>query len=54
MTDAEFLRNEAQRCRWLAARITSGDVAQSLLDMAKECDQRAEALESRQEPPRAP
>lgn len=49
MTDAEFLRDQAQRCRWLAARINSGDVAQSLLEMAEEYEQRAARLERGEE-----
>jgi hypothetical protein len=49
MTDAEFLRNQAQRCRWLAGRITSGDVAQSLIELADEYERRAERMERGEE-----
>ena len=36
MSEAEYLRKQAERCRWLAARINEGDVARSLLRMAEE------------------
>lgn len=39
--DVEFLRAQAAKCRWLAARIATRDVAQTLLQMAEEYDERA-------------
>jgi hypothetical protein len=39
--DVDFLRAQADKCRWLAARIATKDVAQTLLQMAQEYDERA-------------
>jgi hypothetical protein len=47
--DAAVLRAQAEKCRWLAQRINSRDVVDSLLEMAKDYDERA----ARQEADRA-
>jgi len=39
--DVAFLRAQAEKCRWLAARVTAKDVADTLLQMAREYDERA-------------
>jgi hypothetical protein len=39
--DVEFLRAQAEKCRWLAARIAAKDVAHTLLQMAQEYEGRA-------------
>jgi hypothetical protein len=43
--DATFLRTQAEKCRWLAARIATKDVAETLRQMADEYDERADRLE---------
>jgi hypothetical protein len=53
MDDIDFLRAQARKCRWLAARINARDVADTLNDMAREYDERAERL-ARNEPPAKP
>ena len=45
--DAAFLRAQAQKCRWLAARVTAPDVADTLRQMAREYDARAAGREGR-------
>ena len=40
--DAEFLRAQARKCRWLADRVNSPDVVQTLLQMAKDYEARAD------------
>jgi hypothetical protein len=42
--DAEFLRAQARKCRWLAQRIETRDVAETLRQMAREYDGRADRL----------
>jgi hypothetical protein len=42
------LRQSAERCRRLAASITDRQTYERLLEMAKECEERAEALEARE------
>jgi hypothetical protein len=52
--DAQFLRAQAKKCRWLAERISSGDVVETLLQMARDYDERAarkEAGSEGEEPP---
>lgn len=44
--DAAFLRAQAEKCRWLAKRVTARDVAETLLQMAREYDQRAALREA--------
>ena len=39
--DAAFLRAQAEKCRWLAKRVPASDVAETLLQMAREYDDRA-------------
>ena len=39
--DVRFLRAQAKKCRWLAERIGSSDVAETLLQMARDYDERA-------------
>lgn len=48
--DAEFLRAQAQKCRWLADRVNSRDVVQTLLQMARDYEERADRLENRSTP----
>jgi hypothetical protein len=50
MSDAAFLRDQAARCRRLAGMVTTRDVVDTLLDMAREYDARAEALEREERP----
>ena len=45
MTDANFLRGQARKCRRLAAMVTTRDVVETLLEMAAEYERRADALE---------
>jgi hypothetical protein len=47
--DAEFLRAQARKCRWLADRVTAPDVARTLLEMAR--DYEARAARPKPEPP---
>lgn len=44
--DAQFLRAQAKKCRWLAERISSGDVVETLLQMARDYDERAARKEN--------
>ena len=53
MNEIDFLRKQAERCRWLAARINSKDVADTLLGMADEYETRAAALDRGEPPPPA-
>jgi hypothetical protein len=39
--DSQFLRAQAKKCRWLAERISSGDVVDTLLQMARDYEERA-------------
>ena len=39
--DTDFLRAQARKCRWLADRVNSPDVVQTLLQMAREYEERA-------------
>ncbi|HEY0413503.1 MAG TPA: hypothetical protein VGD66_10205 [Allosphingosinicella sp.] len=48
--DAAFLRAQAEKCRWLAQRINTKDVVQTLLGMAKDYDERAAAREAAAKP----
>jgi hypothetical protein len=43
--DLRFLRAQAEKCRWLAQRINTKDVVDSLLQMAREYDERAKRIE---------
>jgi hypothetical protein len=52
--DAQFLRAQARKCRWLAERINSGDVIETLLQMARDYDERAARKESENEGEAAP
>ncbi|HEX4737608.1 MAG TPA: hypothetical protein VH331_08610 [Allosphingosinicella sp.] len=40
--DAEFLRAQARKCRWLADRVNSPDVVRTLLQMAQDYEARAD------------
>jgi hypothetical protein len=44
--DARFLREQAKKCRWLAQRINTKDVVDSLLEMARDYDGRAARIEA--------
>lgn len=44
--DAQFLRAQAAKCRWLAERVNARDVVDSLRAMAREYDERAARMES--------
>ena len=46
MPDAKFLREQATRCRRLAAMVSNPDVIETLLSMARDHDDRADALEA--------
>jgi hypothetical protein len=48
-TRAEWLRQQAQRCRRLADRITDWEVSERLLDLAERFEEQA-AAEDAQEP----
>ena len=48
MSEAPYLRVQAQRCRRLARQIDNQDVAKRLLDYADELEARAAALEAEQ------
>lgn len=50
--DVEFLRAQAHKCRWLADRVNSPDVVQTLLQMAQEYEARADRPKPN-EPPSA-
>ncbi|MDE2228556.1 MAG: hypothetical protein KGL11_05890 [Alphaproteobacteria bacterium] len=50
MSQAAYLRLQAARCRRLAHAIAVPDVVATLLEMAKEFDERAAKLEAEQEP----
>jgi hypothetical protein len=55
MTEADELREHAERCRRLANSATDRNVARVLMDMAEEYLARAERLERRASvPPRTP
>ena len=45
MDDTAFLRDQAAKCRRLAALVTTSDVAATLIEMAEEYERRAEALD---------
>jgi hypothetical protein len=47
--DVEFLRAQAEKCRWLAARIETRDVARTLLQMAQEYEDRATRIAREQD-----
>jgi hypothetical protein len=49
--DVQFLRAQAKKCRWLAERISSGDVVETLLQMARDYDERAVRKEKGSEAP---
>lgn len=42
--DAEFLRAQARKCRWLADRVNAPDVVETLLQMARDYEERADRL----------
>ncbi|QAY75682.1 hypothetical protein [Sphingosinicella sp. BN140058] len=46
MEDAESLRAQAARCRRLAAMVTTPDVIETLRQMAREYEARADALDA--------
>ena len=48
--DVEFLRTQARKCRRLADRVNAPDVVQTLQQMARDYDERADRLESRTTP----
>jgi hypothetical protein len=50
--DAAFLRAQAEKCRWLADRINVRDVVDTLLQMARDYEERAAKREEGDEPPR--
>ena len=53
--DAEFLRAQARKCRWLASRINTRDVMETLLGMARDYEARADGIEGGgAEPPNDP
>lgn len=48
--DAAFLRTQAEKCRWLADRINVPDVVDTLLEMARDYEERAAEREEGGEP----
>jgi hypothetical protein len=44
MKEIEFLRGEARRCRRLAAGMLGTSIAPTLLQMADQCDRKADEL----------
>ena len=50
MDDAEFLRAQARKCRWLADRVNAPDVVQTLLQMARDYEKRAERGKAGEKP----
>ena len=52
MTDVDFLREQARKCRRLAAMVTTRDVVATLQQMAVDYDRRADALEASGEEPK--
>jgi hypothetical protein len=51
LADAQFLRAQAERCRWLARNSTDPAVVVTLNDMARGYDQQAAALQGDRGPP---
>jgi hypothetical protein len=49
--EAQFLRAQARKCRWLADRVNSRDVVETLMDMARDYDARADRLEGGESAP---
>jgi hypothetical protein len=49
--DSEFLRAQARKCRWLADRVNAPDVVQTLLQMARDYEERADRPKPNQPPP---
>ena len=52
--DVQFLRAQAKKCRWLAERISSSDVVETLLQMARDYEERAAAKEGGSEEKKTP
>lgn len=52
--DSQFLRAQAKKCRWLAGRISSGDVVETLLQMARDYEERAARKEDGSEGDESP
>ena len=50
MSEADYLKKQAERCRCLAARINDADVARTLTSMAEEYEERAGRIERGEEP----
>lgn len=44
LEDVDFLRAQAEKCRWLAARVAAKDVERTLIEMAREYDARADRI----------
>jgi hypothetical protein len=49
--DAAFLRAQAEKCRWLAARVNADDVGETLRSMARDYDERADRMDEAGEAP---
>jgi hypothetical protein len=49
VTEAAFLREQAARCRRLAGTVTTPDVVETLLQMAKDYEARAAEFERQEE-----
>lgn len=49
--DTEFLRAQARKCRWLADRVNAPDVVETLLQMARDYEERADRQTSGEPPP---
>jgi hypothetical protein len=48
-SESEFLKAQAQKCRWLADRVNARDVVDTLLRLAADYEERA-AKEERETP----
>jgi hypothetical protein len=42
--DVDFLRAQAEKCRWLAARVAAKDMERTLLQMAQDYEERADRI----------
>ncbi len=49
MADSEYLRQQARKCRRLAEAVDRKDIAQTLLEMAREYEEHARKLQAGEE-----
>jgi hypothetical protein len=43
--DGDFFRQQAEKCRWLAKSVSTKEAKATLLEMAREYDQRADKMD---------